>query len=489
MNIPRVVYNKESIWEPYPSIDHSAHMVAAAHAERRRQWIVNLVFIIYWLLIFEGVLRKWIFPDAFKILFFIRDPFVLIVYVLALFNYRPLPAKPLLGSWLFLGVIAMMVGLARLWVGDTTLYLWAGDANLHLWADHANLVVLLYGWRNYFYYIPLAFVIGANFHQDDLYRLIRQTLFVAIPIALLVWLQLLSSADAVINAGIIEGGLYNAGVARGFVRTYGTFTSSPGQTLFVGSLMAVLLASWMLPEQKRPVKGFLLPMVSLAVITNLTLSGSRGAYVLSILIMLVALFSILLLQHKPNRIKSIVLFFIVTMGTLITIGLFNRDVLAVIFERIEGAHYVESELYGPLGTIGRIIFDFGNFTKPLSQAPHFGYGVGWFGNAFASRTVFALHAEDDWSRNIFELGPMLGLFFICWRIVFVVWLTKGAVAAVKRTSNPVPLLLVGFIGIILLQGQVTAHGSVNGYGWLFAGLCIAANRLGQMPSSFPIARD
>ena len=146
-----------------------------------------------------------------------------------------------------MGLTALVVGLAQLWAGAT------------------DLMVLGYGWRNYFYYIPLAFVIGANFHQDDLYRLIRQTLFVAIPIVLLVWLQVLSSADAVINAGIIEGGLYNAGVARGFVRTYGTFTSSSGQTLFVCSLIAMVLANWMLPERQRPVKGFLLSIVSVAI--------------------------------------------------------------------------------------------------------------------------------------------------------------------------------------------------------------------------------
>lgn len=449
----------------YPQIN------TATRVERRRQWIVNFVFIIYWLLIFEGVLRKWIFPDAFKILFFIRDPFVLIVYALALINYRPLPARPLLIGWLVLGLIALLVGLAHLWAGNT------------------NIVILAYGWRNYFYYIPLAFVIGANFHQDDLYRLIRQTSFLAIPIVLLVCLQLLSPADAVINAGIIERGLYNAGVARGFVRTYGTFTSSPGQTLFVCSLIAMLLANWMLPNRQRAVKGFLLSIVTVAIIVNLALSGSRGAYVLSILIMLVALLSIVLLQHKKNRVKDVILFCIIAVGTLVTIGLFNRDFLAAISEKLGDAYYSESELYGPLATTGRIIFDFGNFAKALSQAPHFGYGIGWFGNAFASQTVFALYAEDDWSRNIFELGPVIGLFFMGLRIAFVVWLTKDAVTTVKRISNPLPLLLVGFIGVILLQGQVTGHGSVNGYGWLFAGFCIAANRLGQGPSKFPIARN
>jgi len=471
VNIPRVVYNKGSVRRPYPWIGHGAETLSAARAERDRRRIVNLVFTIYWLLIFEGVLRKWIFPDAFKILFFIRDPFVLIVYALAVFNYRPLHARHWLAGWLVLGLTALVVGLAQLWAGAT------------------DLMVLGYGLRNYFYYIPLAFVIGANFHQDDLYRLIRQTLFVAIPIVLLVWLQLLSSADAVINAGIIEGGLYNAGVGRGFVRTYGTFTSSSGQTLFVCSLIAMLLANWMLPGRQRPVKGFLLSIVTVAIIVNLVLSGSRGAYILSILIILVALLSILVLQHKTNRFKDVVLFCIIAVGTLVTIGLFNRDVLAAISERLGGAYYSESELYGPLATIGRIIFDFGNFAKALSQAPHFGYGIGWFGNAFASQTVFALYAEDDWSRNIFELGPVIGLLFIGLRIAFVFWLTKSAVRTAKHVGNPLPLLLVGFIGVILLQGQVTGHGSINGYGWLFAGFCMAANRLGQMPSNFPIARN
>jgi hypothetical protein len=471
VNIPRVVYNKRSVWRPYPWIGHGAETLAATRTERDRRRIVNLVFIIYWLLIFEGVLRKWIFPDAFKILFFIRDPFVLIVYALAVFNYRPLHARHWLAGWLVLGLTALLVGLA------------------HLWAGTIDLMVLGYGWRNYFYYIPMAFVIGANFRQADLYRLIRQTLLVAIPIALLVSLQIVSPSEALINAGAVEGGLINPGMARGFVRTYGTFTSSSGQTLFVGSLMAMILANWMLPNKQRPVKGFLLPIVSVAVAMNLALSGSRGAYILSVVIMLFAILSISLLPRKTNRLRGVVLFIIIGVTTMVVVSFLYRDVLEATFERAEGAFYYESELYGPLGTMGRIIFDFGNFARALSLAPHFGYGVGWFGNAFSSQMVFALYAEDDWSRNIFELGPALGLLFMSFRIALVVWLTKSALEVVKRVGNPVPLLLSGFIGVILLQGQITGHGSVNGYGWLFAGFCIAANKLYQMPLQFTIARD
>jgi hypothetical protein len=87
------------------------------------------------------------------------------------------------------------------------------------------------------------------------------------------------------------------------------------------------------------------------------------------------------------------------------------------------------------------------------------------------------YPEDDWSRNIVELGPILGLLYICLRIAIVAWLVKGAITATRRTNNPMPMLMIGFIGIILLYGQITGQGSVNGYGWIFAGFCMAANRL------------
>ena len=45
------------------------------------------------------------------------------------------------------------------------------------------------------------------------------------------------------------------GVAFTIVRTSGTFTSSAGQNLFVGSAIAMVLALWILPRSRRPLKG------------------------------------------------------------------------------------------------------------------------------------------------------------------------------------------------------------------------------------------
>ena len=42
--------------------------------------------MIYWLLIFEGALRKWVFPEYQQIIFFLRDPIVLLAYIIAFRN-------------------------------------------------------------------------------------------------------------------------------------------------------------------------------------------------------------------------------------------------------------------------------------------------------------------------------------------------------------------------------------------------------------------
>jgi hypothetical protein len=73
------------------------------------------------------------------------------------------------------------------------------------------------------------------------------------------------------------------------------------------------------------------------------------------------------------------------------------------------------------------------------------------------------------------LGPIIGILFILYRIAFVVALVIGAGIASRRYRDALPGLLVGFVGITLLYGQISGQGSVNGYGWIFAGMCMAAN--------------
>jgi hypothetical protein len=170
---------------------------------------------------------------------------------------------------------------------------------------------------------------------------------------------------------------------------------------------------------------------------------------------------------------------IVAISTLLIATIFG-DAWQALAARSVGAYQAESAIYS-FGTVGRAFSTFTDFIPPLSSTPFFGYGIGTFGNAFgldyASLLPGSLSAESDLARNVLELGPVLGLLYIGLRFALVASLTAGAVIATSRTNNPMPLVLVGFGGILLLVDQITGQGSVHGFAWLYAGFCMAANRL------------
>jgi hypothetical protein len=423
--------------------------------------------LIYWLLIFEGALRKWAFPQAQQYLFFIRDPFVLLVYFYALRDQLARHVSALL-VW---GGILSVVGVALVFSD--------------LLSGSVSALVLAYGWRNYFLYLPLVFVIGKYLSSDDLNRLVKQTLLVAVPVSLVVVLQFLSPATAGINAGFIEGGLYQPGVVGGIVRTYGTFTSSAGQTPFVASLVALLLTAWILPKSGRPLRGAALVVATGAVVTCLALSGSRGAFIMASLVLASALVSSVLMTDAAMKSRAILIpIVITTVSTLLFTTIFS-DAWQALATRSVRAYDAESAVYS-FGTVGRAFAGFTDFVPILPTTPVFGYGLGTFGNAFGlqytSLLQSSLTAESDWARNVLELGPVLGLLYIGLRVALVISLTRGAVMATRRSSNPMPLLLLGFGGILILEGQITGQGTVHGFGWLYAGFCMAANRVHAYPA-------
>jgi hypothetical protein len=430
--------------------------------EAARRRIVRLILVVYWLLLFEGVLRKWILPQAWQYLFFIRDPFVLLVYFYATKD-RIWPRSTLVFAW---GVALSAIGL--------------GLVAVELVSGTASPIALLYGWRNYFLYFPLVFIIGMCLTVDDLNRLVRQTLLVAIPISVVVVLQFSAPANAPINAGVIEGGLYQPGVAGGLVRTYGTFTSSAGESPFVASLVAMLLSVWIMPKSRRSLGYVALGLASAAVVTCLALSGSRGAFIESGVILASAWVCALLMKESALRSRALFLPVIILSAFAVLVGTVFAEAWQALVMRSLGAYEAESTSY-TFGTVGRAFAGFIDFIPVLSTTPFLGYGLGTFGNAYGTLSSallpWSVQGESDLARNVLELGPVVGLLYIGLRIALFISLARAAIRATSLSSNPLPLLLVAFCGVLLLQGEITGNGSVHGFGWLFAGFCMAANRL------------
>lgn len=428
---------------------------ASWQCELNRQKLCNVVILVYYLLILEGALRKWIAPSFEKELFFVRDPLLLYIYVFSLLN----------GFWPKASVL--------FWCGLTLAMI---GFNLMIWhLDDTSLTLMAYGWRNYFAYVPLAFIIGEQFRHREWLRVVRFTVLLSIPIAMLCVLQSVSSPTAPINAGFgatSDELFVPLGVGEKVIRSCGLFTSGTGQVQFIGSLAAILLWMWSDTEVRYMFGRWALPAATVATIVMLVVGGHRAAFVL---VGVVAAGGAAISGPARGARSSmrLVVGILLLAGLVFFFGkyLFQEQSRALV-ERSNGA--AEGDSVYSYGLVNRALADFTRFIEYIPNTGYAGSGLGIAGNA-GDILVGTNSVEDDWSRNIVELGPIVGLMFIAYRIAFVLVLVFGAARACRLYNDQLPGLLVGFVGITLLYGQMTGQGSVNGYTWLFAGFSLAAN--------------
>lgn len=449
-----------------------------------RRRIIGLTIAFYWFLVLEGALRKWGLPQFEQALFFIRVPVALACYWLALRHRRwPRTTVPLFVCYLLALVVSLLAFLQLV----------AGD--------YGQRYVLLagYGWLNYFFYIPLSFIIAEQFQRSDIQRVTRHAAWLALASAPIVVLQFFSAADSVINLGsaLDESNQFaNLGAALGYVRPTGFFSSTAGQSHFLASTAALLLATLLMPGSVRNVSTLLLWAGLVAVTVMMAFSQSRGAFFMVGLVLAAVGIGGVIAGRQRVLLRGTLLpaALVIVMAALWP--LMFPDAFSVFAERWTGAMASESRVF-ELGVFGRAFYGFYSFVYHLGDTPLCGYMLGLGGNASSQLDWVRLPAaaynwrgyggwaEDGWSRHIIELGPLLGLCFISFRVFLTLWLARKAVRAARRTGNVTALIFFGFVGIVLLQGQITGHGTINGFAWFFVGLCLAAARItrANMPLS------
>lgn len=429
----------------------------SSRSEKARKKIVRLVFIVYWLLIFEGALRKWAFPQYHEIIFFARDPFVLVIYFLA-WRYRIVQRDKLLTVGLVISVIFIPLILAQIIV------------------ININPLTLIYGWRMYFFYLPLVFVIKDAFDVNDITKLIRQTLYVSIPLSILVYIQYISPPGSYINAGYSTGHIFV--VANNIVRTTGTFTFTAGQTMFAGSLVAMLLIAWLQRKQNNVISILGLLLATGAGMTTLLLSGSRTAFFMAGLVVLATLFGLFLTRSMKKKFHGIALLvFLVIVGAMLFLGPYKKsfDALGTRFQQAEASEG---------SPFRRAFLPLILFTQRLTTTPVLGYGLGYGtsgGSKLATGKTQILLPEDELSRVAMEVGPAFGLLYIGYRVYFTFVLLARCMRSARQYNDLVPMIFLGFIGFYMLAGNITQTGTVHGYNWIFLGLLMSAAQKKKQP--------
>ena len=427
-------------------------------ATRRR--LRQLLWLYFWLLIFEGALRKWVVPGLSNPLLLVRDPIAL----LALWWGWPLLRQRRLQIWLQpLMLFGSLGGLLAVTVG------------------HGDLFTALYGARVFLLQMPLIFLFAAVFDRRDVIRFAWALLWLSIPMTVLLAIQSGLPDSHFLNVG--PGGFGTAAFqgALGRSRPPGTFTFISGVVSFY-SLAAASLFMVLYGSKVRQ-RGRLFCMVAgIALVVALPVSISRSLLAAYLLVLVSLIVTLLISRVRILPLVSGLAAVLMAFGLATTLPAF-QDSSAAFLARWEGAGAASGADRQEVGDVGIATNQLQNrvlpgFTQPFSdldRIPLLGNGIGMGSNVGAQRLGDGkgfLLGEGGWEVSIGELGLVLGLPFIFWRVALAFWILRLALRAASR-GNRLPLILVGASFLDVMSGQLSQPTGL-GFMVLSGGLTLAA---------------
>jgi hypothetical protein len=413
-----------------------------------RLTIKDLIWLYFWLLIFEGALRKWVVPQLSAPLLIIRDPVVLLIYIMALKEGK-FPWNMWVVSLFLIGFMMFLVSLFNL---------------------ESNIYVSFYGLRTNILHFPLCFVMASMIHKDQFAMIGQRIVQLLFPMGVLMGIQFLASPDAFINATAGGEGTQIGGTI-GNIRPPGTFSFITGAAEYLALSSGVMLGLFMSKNFNISEKYFW-GLMGLVIALSVSISRLALSYIAIVMAMMMII--VFLRPHFLNRIVALIL-----VGAVIFLLMLNLDFmqrgLSSFSERINAAGDAEKESGG---FMGRVLSDYISPFEMIDDVPALGNGLGLGTSAGAKLLtgdrVFLL-AEGEWARVIMESGPIIGIAFIFWRILFALWL--GIISL--RTAlygYPIPLLIFGACNQLILIGQISRPTTL-GFAVFGAGLCLASIRI------------
>lgn len=227
-----------------------------------RRWRAATAAAMY-LLVFEGALRKWIFPAAQEYIYFAKDLVLFAVY-LRLFQDGKLNARAISQALGRSGAAIFL--LASVWVVVQV-------AN----PLGAGIAVGLFGLKTYLFMVPLLVVVPLAFpDRRSLLNFLWGFAAVVIPTGLLATLQFFSSADALVNRYAWSGNAPRVATFHGTARARvtSTFSYITGYASYLSVMAPVLVG---LLGGRQQLKRSLILLAGFALVgVNLFMTGSRS---------------------------------------------------------------------------------------------------------------------------------------------------------------------------------------------------------------------
>ncbi len=419
--------------------------------------IRRLIWLYFWLLLFEGALRKWVLPQLSNPLLIVRDPVVVLIYMLSI-RARVFPRNGWVTALAIIGLLSAVL---------------SASVMILQWGLPPKSVAFItgYGFRSNFLHLPLIWVMAKVVRMQDVKQFGWWTLALSPPMTLLLVGQFQAAPDAWLNrtAGG-EGEMLTA--ALGKVRAAGTFSYVLGVVAFYALAAGFLIWAAL---KGNVYKNWLLAAAGAALVIGTAVSGSRSV-VGAVAVVVASLVLVFFVQPAAVNRFGHTLIAALVLGFIVSLTPIFKEGFTVLSTRFTEVAEVTEKSIGA-GVVERVLSVFQEGAYVWTKAPFLGYGLGVGTNAGArfltGRQMFLL-SEGEWSRIFLESGPVLGLAFVVWRIGLVVRVGLWCVRSVKM-MNVLPLLLFSSSFLPLLNGQF-GQPTVLGFVAFATGLALAARR-------------
>jgi len=422
----------------------------------------RLVLYFFFYMILEGIFRKWIFPSLSTQIYFVKDVFLIIIYLIAL-KYNLI--FKLKYSKLFI-VFIIAISLFGFIGYDLS---------------KNGIISYILGLRSYWLFLPLFLIIVHVYNKNDLIKLIRLNLYLILPYFLLIILQSNLPETSFLNSGF-DGTLLSPERPSAFF----TYTT---QNSYYFLFLTVSLYSFILDKKKLTSKDLIyLSILNFLLISIMILLKTRSVYFYVFSTIFYSTF-FLILSNLDIKLKLKKIFLILIVSC-VSFNFLSQS----IFE--DQYNYSEERMNTDVAEKYDLVKDFGDtktkfipkilpniitneenieticlkfsslcrvinmlyFYPAISQSSLFGEGIGAGTKTvaiFNKIKAFFYLGELDNKRIIMELGYIVGLFLVITKMLTAIILNFIVIFKYRDKNNLIYVPIVFFICTQLMIGTVT----------------------------------
>jgi hypothetical protein len=427
----------------------------------------RLIFGVFVLMIFEGALRKWVFPSGQALVYLAKDAILLVAYLgFMLFGRKDAFALRGTESIQLILLLAFVFGCLEMFNPNSP-----------------SILVGVLGVKDYFLYVPLAFILPYAFtSREQFFRLIRLYLLIAIPVAVLGFVQVAAGPSSFLNTYVsydedVPTTLVTFGRDYNLIRTAGTFSFISGYATYL-SFMALLAIGYNMGRGWR-IKSNVIPLLTLArVFGAMFTTGSRTpVYTLAIAAPIIvgwALYAKILESRTAVRLCLL-------LPIIMFVGLNASP------EALDAYQYRAHESDGAFDRWSRQAWQ---LDEALSEMPAFGLGIGVTHPGalmiMGAKTQWWLGSypgeEEEIARVAEELG-VIGVLLLYLARLLVVALAVRCTSSFKDPAyRALGIVLTVQLGLSLYIPIVT-NPTAGLYYWGSLGLVLAMMRLERLTAA------